>query len=152
VEEHVILDFMKADRILISGLTATTLMTLFSYIVSNSKRRNFKEPELLAGLLKEVVPQQELALPAGWGTHYSMGICWASVFDLLFEKAGVERDLKNAVILGGFSGLTGMVIWGLAFKMHPNPPITDYKRFYGHLLLAHIVYTLTVTSCSKASK
>jgi hypothetical protein len=38
---------MKANKIIVSGLAATSLMTLFSYIVSACKEKNFKEPQLL---------------------------------------------------------------------------------------------------------
>lgn len=137
---------MKANKILLAGVTGTTMMTLFSYIVSNAKDRNFKEPELLAALLKDVLPDKRLALPAGWSTHYSMGISWAVVFQFLFEKTTIKPDIKTGLVLGVLSGLTGIIVWRLAFKMHCKPPKIDFKKFYGHLLLAHLVYSITVTA------
>jgi hypothetical protein len=137
---------MKTSKILIPGVAATTLMTLFSYVLSKAEHKNFKEPELLRGLMEDKMPGKGLALPAGWITHYTMGISWATVFEVLFREAHVKRNLKNGLVLGALSGLTGIVIWRLAFKIHPNPPRTDYKRFYIQLLLAHLVYALTVTA------
>ena len=143
---------MKPAQVIISGLAATTVMTVFSYIASNLKKRNYKEPELLAGLLKDGFDNKYLATTSGWCTHYSMGITWAAVFEMLFEGAGMKRDFKNGVVLGAFSGLTGIVIWRVAFKLHSNPPRTDYKGFYEQLLLAHIVYSLVVTYTSRNMK
>src|SRR5205085_8074162 len=101
---------------------------------------------LLAALLKDHLREKEWALPLGWLTHYSMGICWAALFHLLFEKEHWKPGLKNGLLLGSFSGLTGIIIWRLAFKNKPRMQSIDYKRFYRHLFLAHLVYSLTVTA------
>jgi hypothetical protein len=140
---------MKWRKTLISGLAGTTLMTLFSYAISETKKRNFKEPDLLGGLLQNKLESKKLALPAGWSTHYTMGILWAFVFEFLFEKARLKRDLKNGIILGGLSGVTGIIAWRMAFKMHPNPPRIDANGFYKQLLIAHIVYSIVLTKSSK---
>ena len=142
---------MKAYKILISGLTGTSLMTIFSYVASKALKKNFKEPVLLAGLIEDAVAKKKTALPYGWTVHYTMGVTWATVFEFVFDKAGIKRDFKAALVLGGLSGVTGIITWRLAFKTHPNPPRTDYNRFYAHLLLAHIVYSLGVTETSRVT-
>jgi hypothetical protein len=107
---------------------------------------------LLAALLNDVLEERkELALPAGWATHYSMGLVWAFVHSFLIQEAKIKPSLKNGFFLGIFSGLTGILIWDLVFKIHPNPPKTDFKRFYSHLLLAHIVYSVSVTKAISES-
>jgi hypothetical protein len=138
---------MKVNSIFLSGLAGTSAMTLFSYLVSAVERRNFKEPELLAELEDDVLPAQskQVALPAGWSTHYTMGIVWAGVFHFLWHKTAFRPTSKSSLSLGILSGITGVIIWDLVFKAHPNPPRTNYKRFYGHLLLAHVVYSLVTT-------
>ncbi|MDB5249869.1 MAG: hypothetical protein JWQ40_4263 [Segetibacter sp.] len=143
---------MKAGKILRSGITGTSLMTLFSYTVSNLKKENFREPELLAELLENALQKNNLALPAGWSMHYSMGITWAALFEYLFDQTAIKRGLKSGLVLGTLSGLTGIVIWGAIFKFHPNRPRIDFKGFYGHLLLAHIVYSLSVAGTSRLIK
>jgi len=140
---------MKADKVILPGITGTSLMTAFSYAVSAYKERNFKEPELLAALLKEGLQNDRAALAAGWMTHYTMGICWALLFELLFKKAAVKANFTNALVLGTMSGLTGIWIWRFAFKIHRTPPRIDFNQFYWHLLLAHVVYSLGVTAASK---
>lgn len=145
---------MNASKILLTGLTGTSMMTLFSYIASKAKGENFKEPELLAALEKDALPEaaKELALPAGWCTHYSIGIGWSLVYQYLWEKTKIKPTVETGLILGGLSGLTGILFWRLFFKMHPNPPHIHYKKFYGHLLLAHLIYSTSVTIASRQSK
>lgn len=130
------------------------MMTLFSYIVSEAKGKNFKEPVLLAALEKDALPEaaKEFALSAGWSTHYSIGIMWALLYEYLWQNTNIKPTVKSGLILGGLSGLTGILIWGFAFKIHPNPPRIDYRKFYGHLLLAHFIYSISVTIAGRDSK
>lgn len=138
---------MKTNKIIVSGLAATSLMTFFSYIVSTYKQKNFKEPELLAVLEENALPAEakSLALAAGWSTHFSIGIAWAGVYKYLWQNAGVKPSFESGLVLGGLSGLTGVLIWRTAFRIHPDPPRIEYNRFFGHLILAHLVYGVTVT-------
>ena len=145
---------MKANKIIVSGLAATSLMTLFSYIVSAYKEKNFKEPELLAALEENALPAEakKLALPAGWSTHFGVGIVWAGVYEYLWQNADIKPTLKSGLVLGGLSGLMGVLIWRAAFKIHPAPPRIEYGRFFGHLILAHVVYGIVVTMAGKDRK
>jgi hypothetical protein len=145
---------MNAAKIIFSGITGTSLMTLFSYAVSGAGKKNFKEPELLAALEKTALTDaiKALALPAGWGTHYSIGIVWAAVYEYFWQKKLMKRTVKNGLILGGLSGLTGIAIWKLTFKIHPDPPRIDFRKFYIQLLIAHLIYGLGVTVTSRDSR
>jgi len=144
---------MKAAKVTLSGLTGTSLMTLFSYLVSQSKDRNFKEPERLAELMERLSPSIDkgTAVPAGWAAHYGMGMAWAFVHAFLFQK-GVKTNLKNTFILGALSGAAGVLIWRLTFKLHPNPPQIHFNRYAGHLILAHIIYTIGTASIDRKVK
>lgn len=137
---------MKVYKIVISSVAATSLMTIFSYFVSELNRRNFKEPKLLGALLKDALPNSKkgLAIPAGWVTHYSVGFLWALMYSYLFEKSHMKPDFKGGLVLGGFSGLIGAGVWKLAFRIHPNPPKIAFEKFYRHLQLAHLVYMLSL--------
>jgi hypothetical protein len=145
---------MKANKIIVSGLAATSLMTLFSYIVSAYKEKNFKEPQLLAALEKNALPAEakSLALPAGWSTHFGVGIVWAGVYEYLWQNTDIKPTLKSGLVLGGLSGVTGVLIWRAAFKMHPDPPRIEYGRFFGHLILAHLVYGIAATMAGRERK
>lgn len=138
---------MDTGKIITSGLAGTSLMTIFSYVVSEIQKDNFKEPELLADLLERLSPgtKKGLARPAGWAAHYGMGTVLALVHTSLFQKGAVKPDIKNTLILGALSGAAGILIWKLTFKTHPCPPRINFRRFAGHLLLAHLIYMLPVS-------
>jgi len=35
--------------------------------------------------------------------------------------------------------------------LHPDPPRIDFKRFYAHLVLAHVVYSVAATMTSRST-
>ena len=42
--------------------------------------------------------------------------------------------------MGAFSGVFGIMVWNLIFKLHPNPPKTKLNEFNLQLLIAHLVF------------
>jgi len=101
---------MKTNKIVSSGLIATSLMTAFSYLVAGSKEKNFREPELLADLEKKMLPGEakKIVLAAGWATHFTIRVFWAGFYKFLWQKNIIEPTVGNGLILGGLSGLTGI--------------------------------------------
>lgn len=89
------------------------------------------------------------ARPIGWLLHFGMGLSWAIVQNWLLKHIRTQKEKAQIIGLGTFSGISGILIWKVVFEKHPHPPRTDFNRFYGHLLLAHMVYTLTVKAVLK---
>jgi hypothetical protein len=139
---------MKAGKGIFSGIAGTALMTLFSYLVSDARQKNFREPVLLGGFVEPLLPadKKALRLPAGFMAHFSVGIAWALVFEWMFQHGKLKPGVKTAFALGGVSGVTGVLIWKAAFNMSDHPPRTDYKAFYSHLLIAHLVFCLPLVA------
>jgi hypothetical protein len=139
--------YMKTKNVVLAGIVGTSFMTLFSYIVSVRKRKNFKEPELLTDLGARLIkPADKSTLyPAGWATHYATGIGISLACQRLFPISETRLIIKNGVIIGIVTGLAGALVWKSVFNLHPDPPHVDFKRFYRHLLFAHLVFGLTMT-------
>lgn len=135
---------MKTKEILISGVTGTTFMTLFSYLVSLADGENFSEPERLGQLTGRLIPkldkQQSQAL--GWLGHYSVGLLFTLVYAELWHRGKLKPDLKTNLWLGGLSGLLAVAVWKTTFKMHPLPPPLNFKKYYLQLVPAHIVFAV----------
>lgn len=129
-------------EVISAAVTGTTFMTLFSYLVSETNEEKFKEPQLLATLLYRLAPQidKQMSQVAGWGMHYSVGFIFAVLYAKKWRKEKSKATIKSGLILGGLSGLFSIVVWQSVFKLHPAPPKINYKKYYGHLLLAHIVF------------
>lgn len=135
---------MKTKEILAGGITGTTFMTLFSYLISLADGENFSEPERLGQLAGRLIPkldkQQSQAL--GWLGHYGVGLLFALVYVELWRRGKLKPDLKTNLWLGGLSGLLAVVVWKATFKMHPLPPSLSFNKYYLQLVPAHLVFAV----------
>lgn len=131
-------------KILSASFTGTTVMTGFSYFLSGKVNKQFKEPVLLNNLLSNssffasVNPKS----PAGWFLHYSIGALFSTGSHLFWKLTNRNPSIKNGSLLGFIYGIMGITGWHLLLLSHSNPPSIDLKRFYLHLLAAHIIFGL----------
>jgi len=137
---------MNISKAIIAGIAGTTLMTAFSYLVSNADKENYREPALLAEMEKDILPRKakKLATPAGWATHYMVGIAFALAYKLLTRHTGIKPGIKNGILMGAAAGIIGAVVWKASFRVHPDEPQIPYTKFYTQLLPAHIIFGVTV--------
>jgi hypothetical protein len=135
--------------IVVSGTIATSFMTMFSYAVSEQQKKNFKEPKLLALLLYNLYPQskKELAVIAGWGLHYSIGIFWTSLYYFLLRRKKKKLSFLQKIFFGTISGIIAILTWKGIFKLHPYPSKINFEEFYWQLLIAHLVFGTTAIKC-----
>ncbi|MEJ7644191.1 MAG: hypothetical protein WKF87_06330 [Chryseolinea sp.] len=76
------------------------LMTLFSYIVSVLRKKQFTEPVILNDLirrLKVVSIENKYRHPLGWIIHYVVGLVFVICYHLLWS-----RDLMTPTALNGY--------------------------------------------------
>lgn len=135
---------MKTREILIAGISGTTFMTLFSYLVSEIDDENFSEPERLGQLAQGLLPvlnKQEKQI-TGWAAHYIVGLLFALVYVDLWSRKRIKPTLKNNLLLGGISGIVAIAIWKTTFKMHPLPPGLSFNKYYLQLVPAHVVFAV----------
>lgn len=133
---------MVVKPILKSAIVGTSAMTLFSYIISEKKEENFREPLVLADMIARLYPtiRRSDAALEGWGLHYLSGLGFVCGYHQLWKKGKVKPGILSGSLLGATSGLAGMLVWKTVFKLHPNPPAKDLKKYFGHLMLAHVVF------------
>ncbi|WP_134090492.1 hypothetical protein [Olivibacter sp. XZL3] len=142
---------MKIKSALFPSLIGTTAMTMLSYSVSESKDENFKEPKLLAELVEKIFADEykSLAKPSGWVMHYTMGFLMTAVFQEFWKQTDTIPNAKKGAYAGIVSGVAGILIWKTLFKVSKKNPKIPFKRYYGHLLLAHIVFSTGVALASR---
>jgi len=142
---------MNIKTIFIPAVSGTTLMSIFSYVVSHSKGENFKEPKLLAEIVIKAFDAHRVKLPktTGWAMHYAMGGLMTMVFQHFWKETNTIPATKHGLIAGITGGISGVLIWTFLFRIHPNPPRIPFIRFSGHLLLAHIIFALGVAYSSR---
>jgi hypothetical protein len=137
----------KAEKIAITGIAGTMVMTADSYLMSLLIDENFREPEHLATMIGRLVPKlsKQAQMIAGWGAHLAMGIVFASVYVELWETKQIKHSIKNGIILGIVSGVLGLLIWKATFKVHPLPPCINFDKYYWQRIPAHIVFAVGAT-------
>jgi hypothetical protein len=137
------MNFYLHVRILFDAIIATSLMTMFSYIFSILRKKQFKEPELLNDLLRRInlIKGPNIKKHAtGWIIHYTVGWIFVTVYYLLFKNFQINPTLWVYTALGFICGIVGIAGWKVTFAIHPNPPDIHFSEFYLHLLAAHIVF------------
>ena len=129
-------------KVTVAATAGTVAMTAFSYAATHKENKEFREPVVLAKLFKRLFPKvsDEKSYVAGWLMHYGAGVAFATVYHQLFRKNILKPTVWNGLLLGGVNGLIGVAIWKATIKAHPTPPKISYKRYYRHLLLAHLIF------------
>jgi len=145
---------MDIAKTLSASIGGTSLMSLFSYLISDSKNKNFKEPEILGELIKRIIPDlnEKQADLAGWALHFGAGTMFTTIYDQIWEKTSIKPDIKSGAIMGAISGLIGIAVWRATIAMHPKPPIKDYHSYYKHLMLAHVLFGIAAAESYKHTK
>ena len=131
---------MKILKALLAGAAGTTFMTLFSYGSSRLRKKQFREPELLAHLIAGPEgPYRGDDLAKGWLAHYLVGAAFSLSYLQFFQGKYIQNPFAKGALFGGLYGIAGAAGWKASFSAHPAPPQTDYKAYYAHLILAHIL-------------
>jgi hypothetical protein len=141
----------KAENIVLSATAGTTVMTLFSYLVSLVEKKNFSEPEHLGTMMHRLVPgsSKQASQAAGWGAHYAVGLLFVMVYQELWKTGNIKKSIRNGIILGALSGTLAVLVWKATMKSHPAPPWIDFTKFYIQLVPAHMVFAVCATLTSR---
>lgn len=133
---------MNVARIVTAAVTGTSMMTLFSYWVSRQKAEQFREPVLLSILTKRLFSDKRFPQTHvdGWALHYSVGAMFCLIYDRIWQQTGSKPKLLNAGVLGLVSGIFGATVWKMILHIHPDPPNIKLKKYYGHLVAAHVIF------------
>jgi hypothetical protein len=135
---------MKAKDVLTAGITGTTFMTLFSYLVSAADDENYSEPKRLGQLADRLLPtlSKDQCQALGWLGHYGVGLLFSLVYVELWRRRWPRSSIKNNLIVGGISGIIAVAIWKTTFKLHPLPPALSFNKYYLQLIPAHVVFAV----------
>ena len=136
---------MDFIRIILATLLGTTLMTIFSYLISNLFNKLYKEPILLNYLLHYLgINMRDSAKRiSGWVIHYIIGFVFVIGYDLLWQYK-IQFSWLSGIIFGMISGIIGIISWMLMFKVPDDKPKIDYKGYYIQLFFAHIIFAIGV--------
>lgn len=136
---------MPISSIVIPAIVATTAMTAFSYLYSNLRGKQFREPELLNILLIRWGIGIRLSKNSVWGwlIHYFVGVVFLVFFVWIWGKPILEANLISGLLLGFLAGIIGVIGWQITLWVHPDAPNIKFKEYYLHLVLAHVVFGIS---------
>lgn len=128
-------------QIILSVLVGTSLMTLFSYLMTYEVKEQFKEPQLLNKLLnRSDIFDIDNSRFSGWLIHYGMGALFVIVYHFIWKFSPIDPSLLSGAIFGFVSGFIGITGWFFVFRTHHNPPDIDVGDYFTHLIVAHIIF------------
>lgn len=132
-------------QIIIASIAATSVMTLFSYVVSESFKKLYKEPVLLGAVLKrlDIKFSSRMQTALGWILHYGIGFIFVLGYHLLWHYKILETSWLVSLLLGAISGIIGIISWAILFKITDHQPRIDFKGYYQQLFVAHIIFGST---------
>lgn len=133
-------------RILFAAAVGTSFMTLYSYLQSRKENEEFTEPVLLNELADSSPELPEIDdtddHPAGWLTHYAVGILFVTSYYILWKKSLTSPTIGKGLIVGTASGIVAIASWKLMFAANPNPPKNDRNAYYRQLFIAHLIFSV----------
>ena len=62
------------------------------------------------------------------------------IYDLFWRKTKASPTTKSSLTLGAVSGIFGIMVWNVIFKLHPSPPKTKLSEFNLQLMIAHLIF------------
>jgi hypothetical protein len=132
-------------QLLMAAIIATSAMTLFSYIISESFEELYKEPLLLKFILDRLnfTFSESLKSICSWIIHYGIGLIFVIVYHILWKYKIVPFTILSGVYLGALSGLAGITGWIIMFKLSRFERKVSDKGYYIQLFFAHVIFGLT---------
>ena len=137
----------RAIHIIGSSVLATSCMTAFSYLASRLADKNFREPEILTGMASRfchAATDQLPFLPTGWLLHYLFGAAWSPIQYEFHQYRKLKTGNLDALRFGACGGLIGVLAWDWMMQVAKYRPPVRKREFYSHLVLAHLIYSLTL--------
>ena len=141
---------MDWPEIIAETIAATTLMSLFSHLVSKSFGKLFTEPVLINYVIRisKLELQPKLGSALGWLLHYIAGLVFVIAYHWIWEK-WLSDDWTSGLILGALSGIVGILVWMIAFSLPRREPRVAFTEYYIQLFFAHVVFALTAVGVHK---
>jgi hypothetical protein len=121
---------MKTLSTISAAVVGTTAMTLFSFLFSKKKNYSDQTSEV----------KKEKSRLGGWQAHYVAGMLYASAYDKVWENTLLKPSILSGALLGAASGMVGVAGWSQMLNISDPIPAGNEKKYYRHLVAAHIVF------------
>jgi len=139
---------MEILAIIISSILGTAIMTGFSQVVESLTDNKFNEAHLLNRFLnylnfttKKIGDNYYL----GWIIHFAIGVTMATILYCYYFYLSEGVFIWTGLFLGFILGIIGVAGWLILVSYHKNPPKINWRFFFVQLIVAHMIFGVTVT-------
>lgn len=145
---------MDILKLLIAAFSATNIMTTYSYLVSISFKKLFKEPVMLNFILDGagIRPRGKWKKFSGWLAHYLIGLAFVLLYEIIWRYTRVEFGFVSGIIFGIISGLVGIACWRLIYRLPDGNPHIPSKEYAIQLFFGHVIFAVAVVVAFKIFK
>ncbi|TPG45266.1 hypothetical protein [Flavobacterium pectinovorum] len=135
-------------QILISWLLTCCILKIFNKALSTPDNEFYQEPALLTSLLFAIDIDLPLKakLRAGKILHHSFGLCFATIYYLLFYCEFGEISWTTSIIIGLINGLIRIISWTFLIEIIPSAHTVNFKGYYLQLVFMHNLFIITAFS------
>ena len=135
-------------QILISWLIASCIIRIFNLAVASPDAKFYQEPTLLTSILTAITIDVSLKtkLRIGKVLHHSFGLCFATVYYLIWYSEFSEISWTTSIIIGFISALIRIISWTILLEIIPSVHTANFKGYYLQLVFVHNIFIITAFS------
>lgn len=130
--------------VLVAGVTGTTIMTLFLYLIGKLTHKNFNILWLLGSVvMRKKTKPTFLIISIGTLLHYFTGIFYSFLFYFLWSVGVGKPNFLYSILFGIITGIIAMVVWYfLLRKKEFNTPVSSFiiSNFTAHIIFSLVVF------------
>ena len=142
---------MNFLKIMIAAFSATNIMTSFSYLISISFKKLFKEPVMLNFILEGagITLKGRWKKISGWLAHYLIGLAFVLVYEAIWHYTIVPFGFISGIVFGIISGFVGISCWRLIYRLPDSNPHIPSKEYAVQLFFGHVIFAVAVVVAFK---
>jgi len=141
---------MNLLKIAIAAFSATNIMTTFSYVLSASYKKLFKDPVMMDFVLKGVGIRLEGKWHkiGGWIAHYVIGLVMVICYELIWRFSLIQFGFVSGILFGIASGVIGIACWRAIYLTSVHDDVSK-RSYYLQLFFGHIIFACAVVIAFK---
>jgi len=135
-------------QILISWIVACCIIRIFNMALSSTDAKFYQEPALLTSILSAIAIDLSLKtkLRIGKLLHHSFGLCFATVYYILWYSEFAEISWSTSIIIGFITGLIRIISWTFLLEIIPSVHTANFKGYYLQLVFVHSIFIIAAFS------
>src|SRR5688572_17576195 len=132
---------MNLLKLAIAAFSATNLMTTFSYLLSASYKKLFREPVMMDFILKGIgiCLKGKWHKVGGWIAHYIIGFALVITYESIWRYTFVRFSMVSGIIFGVCTGILGIISWHAIYRTSIHEDVSP-RSYYIQLFFGHIIF------------